>query len=363
MKLKVYFVIYSLSRGGAEKVFSILANNIDKNVFEVTFITLRQYIDQFHLNDDIEKICLEENKSILAIKKIYELVKKGKPNIIFSTINQISIIVGFVGSIHNFFSKKKIMLIMRETSIPSIYIKRSKYPSWFLSMLIKIIYPKFDTIISQGNFMKQDLVINFQIKPDKIKIINNPIEKKKYVINKKNGFTLVTVGNLTSIKGYDRLLKILYIIKEKIDFKYYIIGDGPNEKVIKGLIVKYNLEKECIMTGAIDNVLDYLSSSDLFLQGSYFEGFPNALLEANQVGLPVVAFDVPGGTNEIIQNGSNGFLVKDGDINGYVDTVLIALSQSFNKEDIINSTNNYSKEKIIKEYETMFIEKCKLLEK
>lgn len=355
MKLKVYFVIYSLSKGGAEKVFSIIANNIDKNIFEVTFVTLKQYSNSFHLNDNIKKICLDEDRSILAFKKIFILIKKGKPDVVFSTISQISLMVGVIGYIHNFFSKKKALLIMRETSIPSVYIERSKYPSWFLSYLIKKIYPSFDIIISQGMFMKQDLVINFHIKPEIIKIIHNPIEiNTRKNINKSNVYTLITVGNLTTIKGYDRLLRILNILKEKVDFKYYIVGGGELEKVIKGLIVKYDLEKKCIMTGSIDNVSDYLAYADLFLQGSYFEGYPNAVIEANQAGLPVVAFDVPGGTNEIIQNGVNGFLVKDGDINTYVDSVLLALSTSFNKEDIINSTKKYSKEKIIKEYETLF---------
>mgnify|MGYP000064476028 CR=1 FL=1 len=50
------------------------------------------------------------------------------------------------------------------------------------------------------------------------------------------------------------------------------------------------------------NVNDYIAENDMFLQGSYVEGFPNALLESCVVGTPVLAFNVPGGTKEIIEN-------------------------------------------------------------
>ena len=49
----------------------------------------------------------------------------------------------------------------------------------------------------------------------------------------------------------------------------------------------------------------------MFLQGSYSEGFPNALLESCSVGVPVIAFNAPGGTKEIIDNGINGYIVEN----------------------------------------------------
>ncbi len=61
------------------------------------------------------------------------------------------------------------------------------------------------------------------------------------------------------------------------------------------------------------NVSGYLHKAHYFLQGSYTEGFPNALLESCAVGTPAIAFDVPGGTKEIIENGINGFLVQNED--------------------------------------------------
>ena len=364
MKQKLFFITYSLARGGAEKVFSIIANNIDKNIFDVTFIVVKDCEDSFKLNNSVRLICLGENRSIKAFIKIFQIIKKEKPDILFSGIIQMSLMTGIIGYILNTFYKRKILLVMRETSLPSIYINSVSYPRWILIFLIKKIYPLFKVIVAQGENMKYDLIKNFQIKTELIKIINNPIEKIENKINSKtknvnNSYNLITVGNLTIYKGYDRLLKVIEQLKEKVNFKYWILGAGDQKNEMEKLIKEYQIENFCIFTGSVDNVNDYLVSADLFLQGSYLEGFPNVLIEANQVGLPIVAFDVPGGTNEIIQNGKNGFLVKDGDINEYVNRVQLALSTPFKKEEIINSTQKYSVKIIIEEYETLFTKKWK----
>jgi glycosyltransferase involved in cell wall biosynthesis len=107
--------------------------------------------------------------------------------------------------------------------------------------------------------------------------------------------------------------------------------------------------------GNTNNVVAEIQKSNLFLQGSYFEGFPNVILEANSVGVPVIAFDVPGGTNEIITPWKNGVLVEDGNIESYVENVISALSFKFDKDLIIASTKIYSKEIIINEYQNLLL--------
>ena len=100
-----------------------------------------------------------------------------------------------------------------------------------------------------------------------------------------------------------------------------------------------------------DNVFDFISSSDLFLQGSYVEGFPNAVLESCMVGTPVLAFNVPGGTKEIIENGINGYLVEN------EEEYLKHLNKELNFEpiEIRNSVEEkFSELKIISQYESLF---------
>ena len=104
------------------------------------------------------------------------------------------------------------------------------------------------------------------------------------------------------------------------------------------------------------NPFSYLYQSDLFLQGSFFEGFPNSLLEAGACGIPIVAYNCPGGTNEIIQEGINGFLV-DNEANEieFSNKIKYALSYNFKRNNIASSTQQkYKFESIIQKYEQIF---------
>ena len=77
------------------------------------------------------------------------------------------------------------------------------------------------------------------------------------------------------------------------------------------LVNKLDLSSKITHVPFTDKVPEYLKESDIFLQGSFVEGFPNALLESCAVGTPVIAFNALGGIDEIIQDGVNGFMVDN----------------------------------------------------
>jgi len=90
-----------------------------------------------------------------------------------------------------------------------------------------------------------------------------------------------------------------------------------------------------------------LVKHNLFLQGSYSEGFPNAALESCVMGTPVLAFNVPGGTKEIIENDVNGFLV-----NTEVEFLdCLKNERDWNRDNVINSvTKKFGRDTILKRY-------------
>src|SRR5690606_13086132 len=116
--------------------------------------------------------------------------------------------------------------------------------------------------------------------------------------SKKNVIKLITVARLSKEKGIPRILKILS--KLTIPFHYTLIGMGHEKDSIFYLIEKYALSNKITHISFTKNVSKHMKNNDFFLQGSYFEGFPNCLIESCVVGTPVIAFNVPGGTKEII---------------------------------------------------------------
>jgi glycosyltransferase involved in cell wall biosynthesis len=123
-----------------------------------------------------------------------------------------------------------------------------------------------------------------------------------------------------------------------VSFKYYIIGDGSKRNELQQLIDSLQLQDKVFLTGEKKLPFSGLEDADLFLMGSYYEGFPNVLLEAGAHGIPVVAFDAPGGIAEIITDNENGLLVEDNDIIAFAAAIKNALAGNFDRDQIIEST-------------------------
>lgn len=98
----------------------------------------------------------------------------------------------------------------------------------------------------------------------------------------------LTVGRLHWIKGINSTLEALAILKRKgIFFKYFIIGEGPESENIAFAINQLQLNDEVTLVGKKphNDIILYLSSTDIYIQYSDSEGFSNAVLEAQAIGL------------------------------------------------------------------------------
>jgi glycosyltransferase involved in cell wall biosynthesis len=140
-------------------------------------------------------------------------------------------------------------------------------------------------------------------------------------------------------------------------FSYYIIGEGNKREALQHLINSLQLQKKVFLKGKKDKPYAGMEDAGLFLMGSYYEGFPNVLLEAGILGIPAVAFAAPGGINEIIVDGENGLLVNDSDENGYAIAMENAMAINFNRPQIIaNTKSKFSVSPIIKQTEELLIQ-------
>jgi glycosyltransferase involved in cell wall biosynthesis len=122
-----------------------------------------------------------------------------------------------------------------------------------------------------------------------------------------SGRTLITVARLVPWKGIDALIEWLSV---RGDLRLLVIGDGPERSSLESLAARRGAADRVVFTGnlARAQVMAYLKASDLFALNSDYEGLPHVVLEAFATGIPVVATSV-GGTDEVVENGHNGFLV------------------------------------------------------
>lgn len=130
------------------------------------------------------------------------------------------------------------------------------------------------------------------------------------IIPFKESFNIVTVGRLTEQKGYDIAIKAASILKKrKINFAWYAIGGGRDEKKLKKLVEKYCLENQFVFLGRKKNPYPYMKHCDLYVQPSRHEGYVITLVEARALCLPILSSDIPS-AREQIQDGINGYVAE-----------------------------------------------------
>lgn len=122
----------------------------------------------------------------------------------------------------------------------------------------------------------------------------------------------VMVARFAAPKNQTRLLHALASIGCR-GWRLELIGDGETRADCQQLAEKLGISEQVVFTGEVQDVPARLERSDVFVLISDWEGLPFSIIEAMRAGLPVVASDV-GGIGELINDGSNGFLVpRDGE--------------------------------------------------
>jgi len=227
------------------------------------------------------------------------------------------------------------------------------------------LFDRADGIIAICDYNKKRLT-QLGCPEDKLIDIPNGIDMDQFKLTKRkkgNKFIITTVARLVPVKNIPMALNIMKEIKDegKFDFQYCIIGDGPLRKELEEKIRQYDLSDNVLMLGFQDHnkVRAQLAKSHIFLLTSENEAFPVVLLEAQAMGLPVVATNV-GGLSESVIDGQTGYLIPENDVTAAKNCIYsllddFALLEEMGKKGREFIELNYNikdqNHKLIREYE------------
>lgn len=360
-KKKIFLLIHQLNTGGSQKVVMNLAKYLNKDKYDVNLIVINKIGEYANFSHPSVKVIDLKSKNIRSsLFKIYALLKKEKPDIVFSALSYLSLLFSIFMPL---IKSKNMKFIARETNTLSISNESLNFTK-LRNYFYKKFYKKFDLIICQAKYMQDDLVNNFNIDINKTKVIYNPVDVKlieeKMIesggnkLDNTNDINLLAVGRLHKNKGFDLLIEAFS--KLPFNFKLQILGEGSEKEELITIAEKFNCNNRICFLGFKSNPYTYMKNADLLVLSSRHEGLPNVVLESNICKLPVIAFDCPGGTSEIIINGENGFLVECKNILKLKDTIEMASKYTWNKERIYESTKNkFNSETIIMQYQEILI--------
>lgn len=182
----------------------------------------------------------------------------------------------------------------------------------------KNAYSKFHEVLCVSKIVKDGVEKKYGVK--NAKVIYNPINREKILklskekiddIKSTDKFKLVSVGRLSKQKGYDRLLRVFKRLNDEgLDLQLSIIGSGEKYGELNDYIEKNNLKDKVFLLGYRENPYKYVKNSDLFVCSSISEGFSLVIAEAMAVGIPVISVNCPG-PNEVLGFGKYGMLVNN----------------------------------------------------
>ena len=211
-----------------------------------------------------------------------------------------------------------------------IYISDRSSPNKKLSKfnlgLSRVLYKRAAGIIAQTSKAAELLNERLGGSYSNIRVIPNPLREIEETDYKKKN-QIVALGRLVREKRYDRLLEVMSGLKDKT-WTLLIVGDGSLRPMVESLIIQYDLGERVILVGQQKNVDVFLGESRIYALTSDIEGYPNALCEAMAHGLACISFDCVAGPRDIIQNGVNGILIDEGEMDHFTRELDLLIEDS-----------------------------------
>ena len=322
MKILITVGIFPPDIGGPASFVPKIAELYSNSGHDVTVVCLTDRKQTDNLNFKVVRILRNQNLLIRWIKTVSQIIRQGyNADLLF--VNGLPM----ESYIANIFTRKKLIRkivgdwawergmnkkIINESfdefqnNKHNLHLEIAKFSRGWTAT-------KADLIITPSNHLK-NVVKGWGVKENRIKVIYNGTKLKNKpdpIDDQPNDyFKFITVGRLAPWKNIDIIIEALSDYKKaNQNFKFYIVGSGPEEIKLKKLVNDLDLENFVTFTGQLqkDDLNYYLQKSDIYIQASSYEGLPHVILEAMSHNLSIISTPI-GGTNEVIQDGKNGWV-------------------------------------------------------
>jgi glycosyltransferase involved in cell wall biosynthesis len=342
--MRIVYVITKAEWGGAQAyVYELIKHQceINNNVCLIVGCTgeLVKRIKETKLSCQIKilhelKRNLSPTDDLKAIFLLRRMIKRLKPDIVHLNSSK----AGAVGRLACVGLSCKVVFTVHGWAFTEGV---SSKKAIIYKLVEKVLYRFCDLIICVSKY-DLNLAIKTKVVPkdtDKVKVIYNgvkvPDTEKK--CEKNDRIYSVMTARFDTQKNYELLIKAIADCEFKWKFEFHFIGDGPNLEKCKVLVKRLGLTNIIYFEEFQKDVGSFLKKADLFILCSNYEGLPISIIEAMSYGLPILASDV-GGISEQVINEYNGYLFMN-DINS-IEKVLKKIYQLEDLNELCSNSKN-----------------------
>jgi len=342
--MKIAFLIYSLDQGGAERVTSILVNRLASRGVAVTLFLMKPLTEHsYTLAPEVTVVVVSEHMAAFTtgsgilynlprIFYIRRLVKRSGSSVLYTMMTP-SNILGALAMIGT-----RVQVVGSERNDPE------KNPMTFPWRLLRRLSYRFSSAIIAQTSTSAEWLEQFTFAKNVV-VIPNPVEfplaRANPVVDvpvvRKN--MVLGVGRLCDQKQFTHLINAFeQLHREHEDWWLAIIGEGSDRDLLQTHIARLELCDRVRLIGRVGNMADWYEKAGVFVLTSKYEGYPNVLVEAMAMGVPVISYDCPSGPADLINDSMNGMLVPANDI----DSLVVKMQVLMEQPDVVERVKRHS---------------------
>jgi len=319
-KKKIVHILYSGLGGHGNVFFSLVDGDTEKKYAYCAIFMGIEPMREDYIHRCKERqityhaVLKKQGFDIGAFRKIYSLLRREKPDIVFLH-TALNIVPAYFYSLTRFF---KPMILVRETQANQLKTRQE----WFWARLSMIMAKK---IVFLSSEYKQEVKrkMGFLSKEKKMHVIPNGIDLSVFYRpeaakpRSSENFVFGMQSRLSSNKDHKTLLKSFSLLKGE-DYFYQlelrIAGDGVTRLELEALAADLGISKQVVFIGMLEEagLIEFLKGLNIYIHASKGETMSTAIMQAMAARLPIVASDVDG-INNMIDQEVNGILVPLGD--------------------------------------------------
>lgn len=351
--MKICFITYNIfDLGGIQRVTSVIANELSKqHSIKIICTSGINNIDRsiYNLSEEID-VEINENlkRKNIFIKIIYKLLKEINKNtgifnnkkminilteiyypkkirerfIKYINDNKFDVVIGVAGEysllLGTISDKINAKTIGWQHNSFDAYLRNEKRYFWNQDQLFKNYISNLNEYIVLNDYDKEMFKKEFNIDS---KVIYNP---KSFISNEKSKVDnkqFLAAGRFNYQKGFDLLIEAFNLFsKLNSDWNLVLVGEGEEKDKIQNLINKYNLNDRIILKPATDNIKQYFLKSSILLLPSRWEGMPMIVLEALEMGMPTITYNISA-IYPLIKDKKEGIVVTKYDIEKFAEAM------------------------------------------